>query len=41
VIDNPELLSLAKKGRFSTLLRHPLLIQAINDPAIKKALGVK
>lgn len=41
VIDNPELLSLAEKGRFSTLLRHPLLTQAINDPAIKKALGVK
>lgn len=41
VVDNPELVSLAKKGRFSTLLRHPLLTKAINDPMVKKALGIK
>ncbi|MES2981082.1 MAG: hypothetical protein V4727_02120 [Verrucomicrobiota bacterium] len=41
VVDNPELVSLAKKGRFSTLLRHPLLTEAINDPMVKKALGIK
>lgn len=41
VVDNPELVSLARKGRFSTLLRHPLLTEAINDPMVKKALGIK
>jgi hypothetical protein len=41
IVDHPELISLAKKGRFSTLLRHPLLSDAINDPAVKKALGIK
>jgi hypothetical protein len=41
IVDNPELVSLAKKGRFSTLLRHPLLTEAINDPLVKKALGIK
>lgn len=41
IVDNPELISLAKKGRFSTLLRHPLLTEAINDPMVKKALGIK
>jgi hypothetical protein len=41
IADNPELLSLAKKGRFSTLLRHPLLTEAINDPVVKNALGIK
>jgi hypothetical protein len=41
IVDNPELVSLAKKGRFSTLLRHPLLTEAINDPIVKKALSIK
>ncbi len=41
LIDEPELISLAKDGRFSTLLRHPLLSKAVNDPLIKKALGIK
>jgi len=41
VVDNPELLTLAKEGRFSTLLRHPLLTDAINDPRVKMALGIK
>lgn len=41
IVKNPELVSLAEKGRFSTLLRHPLLTEAINDPLVKKALGIK
>ncbi len=41
ILDNPELKSLAEKGRFSTLLRHPLLTEAINDPIVMKALGIK
>jgi hypothetical protein len=40
IVDNPELISLAKKGRFSTLLRHPMLTKALNDPLVKKALGI-
>jgi hypothetical protein len=39
IVDNPELISLAKKGRFSTLLRHPLLSEALEDPLVKKALS--
>lgn len=41
ILNDPELVSLAKKGRFSTLLRHPLLTKAINDPLVKLALGIK
>lgn len=41
ILKDPELISLAKKGRFSTLLRHPLLTKAINDPLVKMALGIK
>lgn len=41
ILDHPELVSLAKKGRFSTLLRHPLLTKAINDPAVMRILGIK
>lgn len=40
IVDDPELISLAKKGRFSTLLRHPLLSEALEDPLVKKALGI-
>jgi hypothetical protein len=40
IFDNSELISLAKKGRFSTLLRHPMLTKALNDPLVKKALGI-
>ncbi len=39
IVDNPELLGLAKEGRFSTLLRHPLLSDAMKDPKIRQALG--
>lgn len=41
ILENPELISLAEKGRFSTLLRHPLLTEAINDPTVMKILGIK
>lgn len=40
IVDNPELLDLAKEGRFSTLLRHPLLSEALKDPLIRQALGL-
>jgi len=40
IVDKPELISLAKEGRFSTLLRHPLLSEALNDPRVRKALGM-
>jgi hypothetical protein len=40
VINNPELIALAKKGRFSTLLHHPLLSEALKDPLVKKLLGI-
>ena len=40
IVDDPELTSLAKEGRFSTLLRHPLLTEALKDPAIREKLGL-
>jgi hypothetical protein len=40
IVDDPELLDLAKQGRFSTLLRHPLLSEALKDPLIRQALGL-
>ncbi|QTN32672.1 hypothetical protein HZ994_10120 [Akkermansiaceae bacterium] len=40
IVDDPELVSLAHKGRFSTLLRHPLLSEALKDPLIRQALGL-
>lgn len=40
IVDDPELLDLAQKGRFSTLLRHPLLSEALKDPLIRQALGL-
>lgn len=40
IVDDPELLDLAKEGRFSTLLRHPLLSEALKDPLIRQALGL-
>lgn len=41
IVDNPELTHLAEEGRFSTLLRHPLLSEAIKDPLIRQALGLE
>ncbi len=40
IVDDPELLDLAREGRFSTLLRHPLLSEALKDPLIRQALGL-
>lgn len=41
IVDDPELLKLAREGRFSTLLRHPLLTEALEDPLIRKALSLE
>lgn len=41
IVDDPKLVGLAKEGRFSTLLRHPLLSEAMNDPLVKQALGLE
>lgn len=38
IVDDPELQHLAREGRFSTLLRHPLLNQAANDPEVRKLI---
>jgi uncharacterized membrane protein required for colicin V production len=40
IVDDPELVELAQEGRFSTLLRHPRLSEAIKDPLIRQALGL-
>jgi hypothetical protein len=40
IVDDPKLADLARQGRFSTLLRHPLLSEALNDPKIRQALGL-
>lgn len=39
IVDDPELGDLVKKGRFSTLLRHPMLSEALKDPTLQRALG--
>ena len=41
IVDDPELQTLVSEGRFSTLLRHPLVSEAVKDPSIRKALGLK
>lgn len=38
IVDDPELQTLAREGKFSTLLRHPLLTKALTDPKIQKLL---
>jgi hypothetical protein len=40
IVDDPTLRDLAREGRFSTLLRHPLLSEALNDPKIRGSLGL-
>lgn len=40
IVDDPELQELAKEGRFSTLLRHPLLTEALKNPSMRKSLGL-
>lgn len=39
IVDDPELVELAKERRFSTLLRHPLLSEALKDPLVRQRLG--
>lgn len=38
IVNNPELQDLAREGKFGTLLRHPLLTKALNDPKIQALL---
>ncbi len=38
IVEEPELQHLADDGKFSTLLRHPLLEKALNDPKIREAV---
>jgi len=38
IVNDPELQNLARQGNFGTLLRHPLLTQALEDPTLKKFL---
>ncbi len=38
IVDDPDLQNLAREGKFGTLLRHPLLTQALADPKIKQLL---
>lgn len=35
IVDDPELQRLARAGDFTSLLRHPLLIRALDDPAVR------
>jgi hypothetical protein len=39
IVDDPELQNLARKGNFGTLLRHPLLTKALDDPNVKALLN--
>lgn len=38
IVDDPELQNLAREGKFGTLLRHPLLTKALNDPKVQALL---
>lgn len=38
IVEDPELQNLAREGKFGTLLRHPLLTKALNDPQLKALL---
>lgn len=38
IVDDAELQNLARDGNFATLLRHPLLTEALEDPTVKKLL---
>jgi hypothetical protein len=38
IVQDPELQNLAREGKFGTLLRHPLLTKALNDPQLKALL---
>jgi hypothetical protein len=38
IVEDPELETLAREGKFGTLLRHPLLTQALADPKVQSLL---
>ncbi len=38
IVDEDELKELAREGRYSTLLRHPLLNQALENPEVREML---
>jgi hypothetical protein len=38
IVDDPELQNLAREGNFGTLLRHPLLTKALQDPKVQKLI---
>ena len=38
IVNDPDLQNLARDGNYGTLLRHPLLTQALADPKLKKLL---
>lgn len=38
IVNDPELQSLARDGKFGTLLRHPLLTKALNDPKVQSLI---
>lgn len=38
IVDDPELQTLAREGQFGTLLRHPLLTKALQDPKVQSLL---
>lgn len=38
IVDDPELQQLAREGKFSTLLRHPLLTETLEDPRVRSLL---
>ena len=35
IVEDSELQTLAREGKFGTLLRHPLLTKALNDPKVQ------
>ncbi|MGJ8632580.1 MAG: hypothetical protein ACSHX7_01565 [Luteolibacter sp.] len=41
IVDDPELKTLATEGQFSTLLRHPMITEALKDPSVRKSLGLE
>jgi hypothetical protein len=38
IVDDPHLQKLAREGKFGTLLRHPLLTKALDDPKVQALL---
>ena len=39
IVDDPALQTLAREGNFSSILRHPRLTKALQDPSVRKLLG--